>query len=81
MKPQPVPFSYDIVGSTQRNSLKIRRMTRMNFRFPYADQVVERYEKTTTEFTQFPLSQGSCKSSQVIFRLLLLNTQQQASTK
>ena len=56
-------------------------MTRMNFRFPYADQVVERYEKTTTEFTQFPLSQGSCKSSQVIFRLLLLNTQQQASTK
>ena len=57
------------------------RMTRTNFRFPYADQFVERYEKKTTEFTQFPLSQGGCKSSQVIVRLLLLSTQQQVSTK
>ena len=57
------------------------RMTWMNFCFPYADQFVERYAKTTTEFIQFALCHGSCKSSQVIVALFLLRIEKQVSTK
>ena len=41
--------------------------------FPYADQFVEIDEKTTTEFTQFPLTKGNCKSRQVNVCLFLLS--------
>ena len=39
------------------------RMIQMNFCFPYADQFVERHEKTTTEFIQFALCHGGCNEA------------------
>ena len=46
------------------------RMTRLNFRFPYADQFVERYAKPTREFIQLALAAN--QASDRWFVLILL---------